>query len=95
MLGSAKLVAQTGETRNKYKILVGKLKRWPLENPTSDENISNRGLRKAHCRNTKLIDLAQDRRLYQCHYTQSIFLKYGFKAMRISNCIKHLLFEYE
>jgi hypothetical protein len=69
----AKLVAQTGETRNKYKILVGKLKRWPLENPVSGEKISNRGLRKAYNRNTKLIDPAQDRRLYQSHYKQSIF----------------------
>jgi hypothetical protein len=66
-LGSAKFVAQTGETRNKYKIFVRKLKRWPLENPMSDEKLSNRGLRKVYCRNKKLIDPAQDRRLYQCY----------------------------
>lgn len=67
MIGSAQLVAQIGETRNKYKIFVGKLKRWLLENPINDENIFNRGLRKMYCRNTKLIDPAQDRHLYQCH----------------------------
>lgn len=65
MLGSAKLVAQIGETRNESKIFVGKLKRWSLENPISDDKMSNRGLRKFYCRNTKLIDPAQDRRLYQ------------------------------
>jgi hypothetical protein len=87
MLGSAKLVAQTGETRNKYKIFVGKLKRWPLENLISDEKISNRGLRKMYCRNTQLIDPAQDRRFVSVPLSTEYFLKYGFKAIRISNCI--------
>jgi hypothetical protein len=67
MLGNAKFVSQTGETRNIYKIVVKKLKRWPLENPVSDEKISNCGLRKMYCSNTKLIDPAQDWPLYQCH----------------------------